>query len=354
MMNSVIERDLAEIYRSSIPWERLKNKTVLVAGAYGMLPSYMVYMLAYLNELTDSYQIQILAMGRNHEKMQRRFRELYKKKYFHPLIQDVCEPVEWNGKVDFIIHAAGLASPQYYKTDPVGTLMPNTIGTYQLLEFARRKQSEGFLLFSSGSVYGSVQGVEQITENVMGTLDPMDLRSCYGESKRMGETMCKAWAEQYGIPAFSVRIHHTYGPTMELRNDQRVFAEFTRNIVEDKNIVMKSDGSQIRSFCYISDAVVAFFLVLLCGEKGQAYNVANSKEFLTVAQLAELLVGLFPEKGLKVIRQERDSVENYMESKMIRIIPPGTEKLKMLGWSAKISAKEGFKRTVKSFMEEAE
>ena len=160
------------------------------------------------------------------------------------LVQDVCEPVALDEPIHFIVHAASQASPKYYGTDPVGTLSANVLGTYHLLNLAATHRVEAFLFFSSGEVYGQVAPERiPIRETDYGYLDPTDVRSCYGESKRMGETMCVAWAHQFGVPAKIVRPFHTYGPGMRL-DDGRVFADFVADIVHDRDIVLKSDGAR--------------------------------------------------------------------------------------------------------------
>lgn len=206
-----------------------------------------------------------------------------------------------------------------------------------------------FLYFSSGEVYGEI-GIGQIPtkENDYGYLDPTNVRSCYAEGKRMGENMCASWFHQYKIPVKIVRPFHTYGPGIDL-NDGRVFADFVADIANNRNIIMKSDGKAIRSFCYIADALSGFITVLLKGKNGEAYNVGNQKEAVSIKKLAEILVNLFPEKKLKIIRIKRSQNDKYMESK-ISINQPDITKISQLGWQPQFSIKEGFRRTIKSFI----
>lgn len=353
--NKIMREDMENIYKAFESWDWLNNKTIFVSGAYGMLASYCVYFLIYLNEKFSEYTVNIAAQGRNHEKMYERFGEYIYKPYFTEINSNICEPICYGEKIDYIIHAASLASPQYYAVDPVGTLLPNSMGTYYLLELARNNKAKGFLFFSSGDVYGKLPYLESnYKESDFGYLDPMNLRSCYGESKRMGETMCKAFSEQYNIPAKCVRIAHTYGPTMDIQNDQRVFSEFVKNVIDGKDIVMKSDGKSTRLFCYISDAAKAFFRILKDGAVGEAYNMCNSDCEASIEELAEILVNLFPDKKIKVVKQSRDKDSVYMESPMVRAPVFSTDKLRSLGWKPEIGLREGFKRTVSSFEYELE
>lgn len=353
MNNQIVLNDMKHIASRREDWGWLKNTSILITGAYGMLVSYTVFFLIYLNETIPDMNITILAQGRNKEKMRDRFGMYMDRAYFHTLSNNICEPLMIDDPVDYMIHAASLASPQYYKTNPVDTLLPNVIGTYHLLEFARKKQVEGFLLFSSGDVYGVLpENLTEVTETDDGYMDPMNIRSCYGESKRMAENMCKSWAMQYGVPAKSVRICHTYGPTMDIQNDQRVFAEFVRNIVDGKDIVMKSDGSATRPFCYLADATDAFLRILKDGGIGEAYNMCNNSCLISIRALAEQLVALYPEENLKVIVQAREANSAYMESQSKKTPPISVKKLQSLGWNPHVGIAEGFHRTIVAIKDE--
>jgi nucleoside-diphosphate-sugar epimerase len=163
--------------RSEIDWERFRNKTIFITGAYGMLPAYMVYMFIYLNERHDSFNIKIIACCRNRDKSTKRFKEYTNKQYFQLYINDVCEKLIIDEKIDFIIHAASPASSQYYSTNPVDVLLPNVLGTYNSLELARNNSVEGYLYFSSGEIYGKIEK-ELIFEDDSGYMNPVDVRSC--------------------------------------------------------------------------------------------------------------------------------------------------------------------------------
>lgn len=350
-MNDIIWQDMREIEKRGEDWRWLQQKTVLITGAYGMLAAYVVFFLIYLNEMRPHMRIEILAQGRNAEKMRLRFGSHMERDYFHAIFDNICQPINLDMPVDYIVHAASLASPQYYQTDPVGTLAPNCVGTYQLLELARKKGVQGFLFFSSGEIYGNVpKSITEVFETTIGLIDPAELRSCYGESKRIGETMCKAWSHQYGVPAKSIRIHHTYGPTCDPEHDERVFSEFVSNIIHGQDIIMKSDGKSRRAFCYITDAADAFFRILHKGQSGEAYNMGNCECLVSVRELAEALVNCFPEKNLRVITEKRLPDSVYMESPVKEMQIINTDKLKALGWRPCIGIEEGFRRTVESLV----
>jgi len=341
MRNPIVEKDLKNIISSDLPWNRLEGKTVLISGAGGFLAAYMVKTLLILN-------CNVIGVVRNKEKAMAQFSDIADSGRLKLLVQDVCQPISIDGRIDYIIHAASQASPRYYGKDPVGTLSANVLGTDNLLRLARKKEVEGFLFFSSGEVYGEVDSNHTpVKEEYCGVVDTLDVRSCYAESKRIGENMCISWFHQYGVPARIARPFHTYGPGMYL-DDGRVYADFICDIVNNRNIAMKSNGAASRAFCYLADATSGFFTVLLRGNSGEAYNVGNDKGEISIRKLADLLVGLFPEKKLSVKEQLQSDELGYLKSKLTRNCPD-ISKIGLLGWSPKTSIEEGFIRTIKSF-----
>lgn len=345
--NRIIREDLKFIAADSVDWERFTGKNILISGAAGFLGSYLVESLLFLIESGRIWQTGIYAVVRDERKAKARLASYIDHPQLHILAGDVNLPIDIPVPLHFIIHAASQASPKYYGTDPVGTLNANVLGTSQMLSLAVANPVESFLYFSSGEVYGSLEP-EQIPtrESDMGFLDPMQVRSCYAESKRMGETMCVSWMHQYKVPVKIVRPFHTYGPGMP-SGDGRVHADFVEDIVHGRNIVMRSDGSAIRAFCYVADATKGFFRVLLQGKDGEAYNVGNNHCEMSIKDLAGTLVRLFPEKHLSVM-QSAPALSGYLPSRVSRI-SPDIAKIKSLGWIPVTGIEEGFHRTVESY-----
>jgi len=340
----IVEQDLAAIANAPLPWDAFSGATVLVTGAAGFLPAYMVETLLHLNRTRLDKPAKVIALVRNEERARERFAHYLDRPDLQVVAQDVSQPLSIGEPLDFIIHAASQASPVFYRTDPVGTLSPNVLGTHHLLTAAHASKSRGFLFFSSGEIYGILPpGTGDIAEHTGGWLDPTDLRSCYGESKRMGETMCVAWARQFGIPTRIARPFHTYGPGMRL-DDGRVFADFVRDILAGGPIVLNSDGQARRSFCYLADATIGFFTVLLKGGAGEAYNIANPGGECSIAELADRLAAAH---GLSVERRARTDA-SYMPSPILST-KPDIAKAKSLGWEPRHGIEEGFSRTVRSY-----
>lgn len=343
MEDPIIMADMQDIYDRDMEWKRLQNKTVLITGAYGMLASYLVFFLIYLNRY-HGMNISIIAIGRSESKAKAVFKDCFYDKAFTFRTDNILEPIKDMPPADYIVHAASLAQPRYYSKSPIEVAEPNVLGTYYLLQYAAKISCQAFLYFSSGDVYGKIVSAACITEDMAGCVNPLDVHSCYGESKRMAETWCKAFYLECNVPVRIARIGHTYSPTMDIDNDSRVFAAFMKNVVEQKDIVMFSDGSSKRPFCYIADAVAAYLLLLLKGKDGEAYNVCNTEQFISIRQLAEIVAGLQPELGLQVICKQRRMDDTYVENHDNKENRPVEVKLRELGWECHFDVKEGFGR----------
>jgi nucleoside-diphosphate-sugar epimerase len=344
--NSIVTADLKLLTSQyPIPWYKLRDKTVLITGATGFLATYMVETLLFLNE-TQQLNVTIIAVVRNRNGFAQRFSHYLERPDLICIEQDISSPLQVDRKIEFIIHAASQASPKYYATDPVGTLSANTLGTSCLLELARNNCVESFLYFSSAEVYGEATHVPT-AESDYGYLDPLAVRSCYAESKRMGENMCTSWHHQYKVPAKIVRPFHTYGPGMRF-DDGRVYADFVADVVNGRDIVLKSDGLTRRSFCYLADATAGFWLVLLSGSNARAYNIGNPEGEISIRDLASLVSGLYPQKGISVLFEHRKESDRYLPSQ-VSVTCPDITLAKSLGWSPITSIENGFRKTIDSY-----
>lgn len=344
----IIDEDVARILAEDIPWERLHHASVLVTGGTGMLPAYLALTLLGYRKNWPDCGLEVYVLARSARAARQRYARYWGQPYFHLIEADVCSGLLDAGPFDYIVHGASPADPRRFGKDPAGVFLPNVLGLYYLLETARKTGAKGVLFMSSGEVYGRLpEQTEKIRECDFGAVDPMILRSCYAEGKRAGETLCKIWAEQYRVPAKVVRLSHTFGPTMDIDRDSRSFAEFVRCVVERKDICLKSDGFAVRPFCYISDCVEGMLRILLMGESGRAYNLAGD-EYCSVLQVAQLLCGLFPERGLRVVRCVREAADSYLEAEKQPLHFVDTSSLKSLGWKPKVPVAEGFRRTIQS------
>ena len=350
--NSIIREDLENIYLSRSNWNDFENRTIYVTGSTGMIASYIILFLIYLNEI-KKLNITIMAGIRNIVKARNLFGLYLDKEYFKVYSNDILNCINDNIQFDYMIHAASLASPQYYGKMPVETILPNIVATYRILEYAKVHNVKSVLFLSSGDVYGTIVQDDKIGENDIGILNHLAVGSFYGESKRCGESLCKAYYLEYGTPVKFARIAHTYGPTMDWENDKRVFSEFVKNILNNEDIIMKSDGSAKRPFCYITDNISGLFKILLDGKNGEAYNVGNDKEFISIRVLAEKLAALFPERVSKVVYEKRNDA-NYKPCTELKVSVMSMDKLRALGWEPIITVENGFRRTVDAIIESAQ
>lgn len=242
----------------------------------------------------------------------------------------------------YIIHAAGNAHPAAFNGDPVGTIVGNVNGTYVLLEYARKYGIKRFCYISSGEVYG--QGdltLDSFSEDYNGYLDSMSPRSCYPMSKRAAETLCISYTKQYGLETVIVRPCHTYGPGMT-ESDNRANVQFIRNVLNGEDIILKSAGTQMRSYCYIADCASAIISCLVKGETAQAYNSANVNARITIAGLAEVVAEC---AGRKVVFMNPDSIEAANQSPIAKQVL-NTEKIEGLGWKGRYSVRKGIMHTL--------
>ena len=295
-MNRVLEDDLKTIIAEDLSWEKLKNKTVMITGASGMVGSYMLYVLLMLND-EKHYGIKVDAVMRNVNKLPE---EIRNREDVNVVVADVTKDIPDVGDIDYIIHAASPASPLIMQNQPVETIAANTIGTFKTLELAKEKNAEGYLFISSREIYGQPdEGQEFFYENTYGFVDQLNPRSCYSEGKKAAETMCVCFHEEYGLNTKIARLAHTYGPGMSIY-DGRVQADFLKNVYHNEDIVLKSEGTAVRTYTYIADAIAGMYRILLDSED-IVYNIGNEAGKVSIRDLAEILVSIYPERGLKLV-----------------------------------------------------
>ena len=341
-MNKIIRDDCVGIINDN-DVEKLRHKRVLITGASGMIGSYVSYVLKTLNDLYQM-DISILLNVRNKNKLSD---EMINDAHVEIIEQDVINEFNINGEVDYIIHAASPASPKIMKDYPFETNIANTIGTYNTLLLAKEKKAT-YLFISSREIYGEpASDVSVFTEDgLLGYVNPLVPRNSYAEGKKAAENMCVSMHEEYGINTKIVRLAHTYGPGMSL-TDGRVQADFLNNVMHHEDIVMKSVGSQIRTYTYIADAVNAIFKVLLTS-RDMVYNISDDKE-ITIKELAEVLVSLSDNSKLVI---NIDKTLDKGSASFKRGVLSNDKIKKELNWLPKYNVYDGFKRTIEYFKEE--
>jgi nucleoside-diphosphate-sugar epimerase len=306
---------------------------ILITGATGLIGSCLVDLL-----MRHSF-CHIYAMGRNSQRAEQRFADYWQQPRFHFIRHDICQSLECTENFHYIIHAASNASPNFFQQSPVEVMKSNLNGLCQLVEYGLAHHMQRMLYVSSGEVYGEGDG-SVFSEKSSGYIDILSPRACYPSSKRAAETLCAAYIQEYGADIVIARPCHTYGPYFT-ESDNRVYAQFIRNILNDEDIVMKSRGEQFRSWLYVVDCAVAMLLLLTKGNSGEAYNVANEESNITIRQLAEEIAKIGNKKVVF------DLAENGNTTPITKAVF-STEKLNQLGWKPLFSIEEGLAHTIQS------
>ena len=340
------QRDINIILNNPVDWEKFRNRTVLVTGATGRLGMYIVEAINKA-DIDWNLNITIIALARNERKLREVFGASLNLPNIHTLVQDITGPIRWEGDVHYIFHTAGAASPQDFTNAPVDTLWGHLRGTYNVLELAREKKSEKILYVSTVEVYGEWKKEEGIREEDMGPLHCDNARACYPEAKRMCETMLASYEAQYGIPYVGVRLCHTFGPGIAL-DDGRAFSEFIRNVIKGEDIVLQTDGSAVRTYTYVADAIGAMLLAFTKG-KEHYYNIANPENLISIRDLAELIAGLDPKGKVKV----RYAVKEEQKLKYLpfKLGIMNVDRIMELGWHPQVGLEDAFRYTLESFLQ---
>ena len=333
----LFREEMRRIADLNLPFGELAGKTVAVTGSGGLIGTYLMYALDEVNR-RHSLGMELIALCRNPEAAARRLKGIAK---LTCLPYDACLPLSVDFRADYILHAASNAHPLAFSSDPAGTMQANILGTMNLLEHIRRTGGR-FILFSTGEIYGEKPELaDGFDENSFGSINPMNARACYPESKRAAETLCAAYAQQYGVDALAARLTYIYGATITDQNS-RADAQFLRKALAGEDIVLKSGGSQVRSYCYAADAASALIVLMLWGERATAYNIANPDCAVSIRQYAGTLAEL---AGVNLAFDLPPESERRGYSAVTRAILKA-DRLMSLGWEARYGLREGLSRTL--------
>lgn len=341
--NEYYMEDVHYVANLALPWEKLQNKSVMLSGATGLIGSFFIDVILEKN-LSDDLNCTIYALGRNEEKARERFSKFKNDIFFNFISYDVKEKLVCDniGKIDYILHLAANTHPMLYSTDPIGTIVTNIVGVQNMLDFSVKHHAERFIFASSNEVYGENRGdVEFFDEDYCGYINCNTLRAGYPESKRCGEALCQAYKLQKNLNVGIARLTRSYGPTM-LMSDTKAISQFIKKGIAGENIILKSAGTQYYSYTYMADAVSGLLWMLLSGENGEAYNIAEEYNDIRLKDLAHIIARM---NGKEVVIEEPDAVEAAGYSKATKARLDG-HKLQNLGWKPKYTIEFGLERTI--------
>ncbi len=348
--NEIYLNDLNSIINDrNIEWDSLKGKSIMITGATGLIGTLTVNTLLYLNK-TMGLNVNVLALVRNEEKAKQIFREQLKDNLNLKLIvNDICKKIECSEKVDYIIHAASQTSSKMFIEEPVETINVIYGGTKNVLEFAKNKQVKQFLFLSTMEVYGRPLNDEKIDENYQARLNTMETRNCYPIAKQLTENLCASYSDEYGINVKILRLTQTFGPGVGY-DDGRVFAEFARCAIENRDIVLHTLGETKRNYVYTADAIRAIFTIMIKGENKEAYNVANENTYCSILEMAKMVANKCTGDRIKVKCEIESDMNKYGYAPTLKM-NLDTRKIQKLGWKANVNLENMFKNMIKTIRE---
>ena len=333
--------DVVYTAKLDLPWEKMRNRCMLISGASGLVGSFLIDVIMKKNEA--GLNCKLYAIGRDEKNARARFSSYEGNDLFTFISHDINKPLTCEiGAVDYVLHLASNTHPLAYATDPIGTVTTNIIGTDNMLKFALEHHAVRFVFASSNEIYGENRGdTEFFDEHYCGYIDSNTMRAGYPESKRCGEALCQAYRKQRGLNIVIPRLTRSYGPTMRL-SDTKAISQFIRKGIAGEDIVLKSSGTQYYSYTYVSDAVSGLLTVLLKGIDGEAYNIADQKSDMMLKDLAQMIAEL---SGTRVIYELPDDIEKSGYSTATKARLDGS-RLKALGWTMRYDMKSGIERTI--------
>lgn len=330
--------DIDEVLSALPELDQLTGKSVMITGATGLICSAVVDVLLRYNE-THRAPIAVYAAGRSKEKIVERFGN--RSDLFFIPYDATCGSNQFADHSDYIIHGASNASPNMIVKEPVETMLSNFLGMKELLDYVRETATKRLLYISSSEVYGNKESGGSFKEDEYGYIDLLKARNSYSVGKRAAETLCVSYNDEFGVDSVIVRPGHIYGPTA-LSRDNRVSSAWAYAVARGEDIVMKSEGSQIRSYCYCLDSASAILKVLISGETCHAYNISNPDSVISIKQMAEILVRA---AGVKLCQSFASEEEKKGFNPMLNS-SLNADSLMALGWRGLFTAEKGFSHTV--------
>lgn len=342
----ILQEDLDLVAASDIDLELYRDKAVFVTGATGLVGSWLVRCLLCCNR-KKRLNLRIVAAVRNEKKAEQIYGDLLNRAELELYVGDITEPVQYEGRIDYIFHTASETTSKNMVAFPVETIETAYTGTKNILEFARKQQTEGVVYVSSMEVYGRPDAeLASVSEKSLGYIDIGNVRSSYPEGKRICECLCNAYAVEYGVSVSSARLAQTFGSGV-LKSDNRVYMQFAKSAMQKKDIVLHTEGKSEGNYCYIRDVVKALLLLGVKGEAGEAYNIVNEDSHMQIREMANLVADELCHGEIKVVYDIPESAAAYGYAPAVKMKLNGS-KMRDLGWKPEVGLLETYQRMVGS------
>lgn len=343
-----LEKDFEEIFEDGL-MNQIDGSTVLITGATGMIGALLVKYFLFCNE-RKNMKITVIGTARNQKKAKDIYGNLLGQQCFKMIYLDIIEKIEIKEKVDYIFHTASATSSKFFVTYPVETFNTMYLGTLNILNLAMEKSVKSMVYLSSMEIYGKTDSdLKTITEENIGYIDFLNIRSSYSEGKRASECLCVAFTEEKKVPVKIARLAQTFGVGIQ-KEDNRVYAQFINSVLTGQDIVLHTEGKSWGNYCYTSDLVSALLILLLKGKNGEAYNISNEENTMSIYSMASMVLKKFGNNKLKLVIDIPEDNLKYGYAPDVKMCLD-SKKIRMLGWKPKTNLQEMYKKTIEYIKE---
>ena len=352
-MEKILKADMEYIVSLVENWTELRDSTVLITGASGLIGSLLIRAFVYAS---DELNLNIRIIGHSRDTtLLKADAELLKVIF---LEGDIQKSIDVEDHVDYIIHCASITDSKLMIEKPTETFLTSVIGTKNVLDLAVDKRVKSFVYISSMEMYGDISrcdikakkkadSIDKVSENMLGYLDLGNTRNSYPEGKRAAECLCHAYLSEYGVPIKIARLSQTFGAGVK-ENEKRVFAQFARSIVLENDIVLHTDGKSEGNYCYLADTIYGIIMIMIMGKKGEPYNIVNEKLHMTIYEMAEYVVNKLARRETKIIISSHDAGYGYAVPTKLKL---SGEKLMELGWKPRFDMTDMYSRMLEYWQE---